>query len=775
MNLKKVLPVIILISSLLIPSLLALAQQIEPDDPRIYGPYIDKITYPVMKDYNMRLMAFEANEIDLVGLLPRDLQRIRQNRPDANIIMTASITSLGALHFNVQLWPVKYWEVRAALAHLWNRDKIIAESPLAGIAVKCTTLLPPTHGAWVNPDADYEKLYPYDPDKAKELLSRVFVPCTGPDGKPAWCDPREGNKVVEIELLTLPQSTSPIYYWIAEYIKSEAEKIGLRIKIVPVSSRELDARTSAGTAQAWIIGWSFGRFPDFLYFFFHSSEIRPGGWNEWRVSDPELDQILEKFYFAKSVDEAMQYAYKAQDILVKKWIPWIPTYTGVGITAWNSAIDRDSLVLQYAPPMKDPVGYSWLWWNTVRFKDRKWGGTLRYYFTVDLTSLHPAYYLWSTEADAIFRVYANLMTPRPENMYAEPRLRIMLKDYKLEEVPLPNGTKWYRLTLNLFDGMLWQDGVPITAEDVAYTIQKFGMELKARRYYDPSLKNIIEMKVLNKTALQILFKDFGWIDLYTYTEYVPLPKHIFERLPDPTQDPSLVPHPTIPGLTAMVGSGPFVLVKRELAYVELMWNPIYFWRHPDRTVQFKSIEAPTTVDAGKSFTVRVTLVDYLGAPVTNGTVKVSVSGPRTLGPFTAKHVGGGVYEATVPGLDAGTYKLVIEASMPIMIWSLSNVATVEVSVGAATATPPPTTAAPTVAVPTLSPIEIKPAIGELKPVTIPMPAPVTVAFTPAEITKPTIEIKTVATPTVTDMSSAVIALAVITLIASAITVLIRRK
>jgi ABC-type transport system substrate-binding protein len=775
MSLKKVLPVIILISSLLIPSLLALAQQIEPDDPRIYGPYIDKITYPVMKDYNMRLMAFEANEIDLVGVLPRDLQRIRQNRPDAHIIMTASITSLGALHFNVQLWPVKYWEVRAALAHLWNRDKIIAESPLAGIAVKCTTLVPPTHGAWVNLDADYEKLYPYDPDKAKELLSRVFVPCTGPDGKPAWCDPREGNKVVEIELLTLPQATSPTYYWIAEYIKSEAEKIGLRIKIVPVSSRELDARTSAGTAQAWIIGWSFGRFPDFLYFFFHSSEIRPGGWNEWRVSDPELDQILEKFYFAKSVDEAMQYAHKAQDILVKKWIPWIPTYTGVGITAWNGAIDRDSLVLVYAPPMKDPVGYSWLWWNNVRFKDRKWGGTLRYYFTVDLTSLHPAYYLWATEADAIFRVYAGFMITRSENIYAEPRLRIMLKDYKLEEVPLPNGTKWYRLTLNLFDGMLWQDGVPITAEDVAYTIQKFGMELKARRYYDPSLKNIIEMKVLNKTALQILFKDFGWLDLYTYTEYVPLPKHIFERLPDPTQDPSLVPHPTIQGLTAMVGSGPFVLVKRELAYAELMWNPIYFWRHPDRTVQFKSIEAPTAVDAGKPFTVRVTLVDYLGAPVTNGTVKVSVSGPRTLGPFTARHVGSGVYEVTVPGLDAGTYKLVIEASMPIMIWSLSNVATVEVSVGAVTATPPPTTAAPTIAVPTLSPIEVKPAIGELKPVTIPMPAPVTVAFTPVEITKPTIEIKTVATPTVTDMSSAVIALAVITLIASAITVLIRRK
>ncbi|MEM4675139.1 MAG: ABC transporter substrate-binding protein, partial [Nitrososphaerota archaeon] len=95
-----------------------------------YGPYIDKITFTVMKDYTMRLLAFEARELSMIAILPMHLERLRSNRPDAHIFFIVGFSTAGGLHFNVQLWPVKYFELRAALAHLWNRDRIIAESPL---------------------------------------------------------------------------------------------------------------------------------------------------------------------------------------------------------------------------------------------------------------------------------------------------------------------------------------------------------------------------------------------------------------------------------------------------------------------------------------------------------------------------------------------------------------------------------------------------------------------------------------------------------------------
>ena len=764
MNPARYLILLLVLVPLLAGAIPAISQE---DQAYKYGPYIDRITMPVIKNYDQRILAFEAGELDLVGVLPRDLDRIRENVPDAHIVFTVGYTSLGSLHFNTQLWPVKYPEVRKALAHLYDRDKIISESPLRGIAVKCTTIPPPTMGAWVNPDADFEKLYPYDPEKAKELLDQVFDPCVGPDGEPAWCDPNEGGKLVEIEILSLPEATSPTYWWIAQYLKSEMEKIGLRVKIVPVSSRELDARIGAGTAPAWIIGWGLGRTPLFMYYFWHSRELRPGGWNEWRVNDTRIDELLDKFYYAKSIEEAREYAKQAQKILVEEIVPWIPVYTGVAITAWSGKVDRDSLTLSYAPPLKDPVGHSWFNWNTIRFVDRKFGGTIRYYFTVDITTLHPATYLWATESAAISRLYAWTMIPRPEDIYAEPRVGLLIKEWSLEEVTLEDGTKAYKFTLKFYDNIKWHDGERMTAEDYVYTIVKFGKELKTRRYYDPWVDNIIRIEAVDDTTVELVLSDYGWADIYSITEMRVLPKHVFERLPNPLEDPSLLPHPTKPGLTALIGQGPFVLVKREIAYAEMVWYPEYIWRHPERTVQFEAVDIPDTVDARTPFTVRVTLVDYMGNRVTNGEVKVVLVGPTTVGPLAATHLGDGVYEVSVPGLPEGSYVVEVTASMPEMMWKLTNTFTKQLAVGAVVG-PAPGPAPIKVEV-----IEVKvPGMPELKlavPGAPQVPAPSTTVSTPA------IEVAPAEPVQAKVNTAAIIVLAILALIASIAGVALIRK
>jgi len=740
-----------------------------------YGPYIDRITFPVMKDYTMRVLAFEAGELSMIFIIPVHLDRIRANRPDAHIVLYAALgTTAGGLHFNIQSWPVKYLEVRQALAHLWNRDKIIAESPLRGIAIKCSTLFPPTWGVWVNWEADYEKLYPYDPERAKELLARIFVPCTGPDGRPAWCDPREGGRVVEIEILSLPEAVTPVYWWIAMYIKEEAEKIGLRVTIRPVSSRELDAAISAGTAQAWIIGWGFSRWIHLMAYLFHSREIRPGGWNEWRVNDSRVDALLDKFYYAKDPKEAMQYGWQVQEILVKEIIPWIPTYGVVSIVAFDGAIDRESIIMNYAPPLKDPVGISEFIWHVIRFKDRKLGGVFRYYHTVDITTYHPALWIWATEGEAIRRVFPWLMVPRPDDIFAEPRAPIVIRYWSVVETTY-NGQKAYKFTITLFDGIRWQDGVEMTAEDYAYTYLKFGKELRTRWYYGPYILNLVDVVVVNKTTVEVYLKDYGWADVYWLTEVPILPKHVFEKLPNPLEDPSTLPHPTIPGLTAMVGYGPYALARlREVAYSELVWNPWYFWRHPERTVKFAAVDLPATVGEGTPFRVRVTLEDYLGARATNATVMVKMSGPMTL-TLAATHVGGGVYEVAVPGLRAGTYTVEIRAEQPIMRWSVDNKVVRTLTVGAA---PAPAPVGPTIERPPAVRVEIP----GVPPVEIVPPPAIAFAAPKVEVATPRIDIastepvgramEAVKAATVPTASYAAVALGVVAL---GVAVAVRRR
>lgn len=743
--------------SMVTPLMITVKAQ-QQKDPRI-GPYIDRITMPVQRDYSVRLLAFLANEFDLVGVLPRDLDRVKKERPDAHIIFTVGINALGSLHFNVQLWPVKYPEVRKAIAHLTNRDEIISKSPLQGIAVKNPTIVPPTYGKWVNPNTDFDKLYPYDPKKARELLASIFQPC--PDNPSFWCDPREGMKPVEIEILSLPEATSPVYWWEAQYWKQQLESVGVRVKITPVSSRELDARTSAGTAQAWVIGWLFGRFPLFMYYFWHSREIRPGGWNEWKVSNATLDDLLDKFYYSETIDEALQYAWKAQEILTDI-IPWIPVYTGVGITALNGVIDRDSLLLNYAPPLKDPVGFSYFWWNTVRFKDRPFGGTLRYYFTVDITTLNPTVYLWATEADAIFRVYTYGYVIRPEDIYAEPRIPVLFESYKVEKI-VEDGQNLTKITIALRDGIRWHDGVPITAYDYEFTVRKFGMELKTRRDYGPYIDAIKRINVVDDRTIEFYLTIYGWPDLYTFTEYRPLPRHIYGKLQNPLDDVSLQPHPTIPGLTTMVGSGPFVLIKREIAYAELVWYPEYVYRAPERMPRVSIEGLPSQIIAGQPITLRVRALDPTGSVSPAITATARISGPLSL-EIPLRSVGGGLYEATIPALREGSYVLTIEASMPVMLWKAVGTARQEFRVVAAAPTPAPGPS------PEARPIEIR--VGE---VTIAISSPPPAGSPTAAATQPKIESPRVeaVTPEIS-YSYAAIALAILALIVAGVGIVLRR-
>ncbi|MEM3131992.1 MAG: hypothetical protein QXV72_05140, partial [Sulfolobales archaeon] len=190
-----------------------------------------------------------------------------------------------------------------------------------------------------------------------------------------------------------------------------------------------------------------------------------------------------------------------------------------------------------------------------------------------------------------------------------------------------------------------------------------------------------------------------------------------------------------PGLTAMIGAGPWVLVKREPAYTEFVWNPWYYWRHPDRTVKFAEVSIPSTVDEGKPFKLSITLTDYLGSRATNASVEVRIAGPMTL-TLSATHVGAGVYEAAVPGLRAGTYTVELFAEQPIMQWSVDSKYTTKITVSAVAGPGPvgPTIERPptvVIEIPGIPPVEISP--------------PPIISFSPPEVK--------IATPVVTIASS----------------------
>lgn len=130
----------------------------------------------------------------------------------------------------------------------------------------------------------------------------------------------------------------------------------------------------------------------------------------------------------------------------------------------------------------------------------------------------------------------------------------------------PDYKEW---TVHVREGVRWDDGVPVTAEDV-----KFSLELWTHNdvlYEMPAFEKIT---VLGSHALQITFKEPVAATIFTYNWLAMLPKHLLDTLD--TQRIYSWPFWIQP-----VGNGPYRYVRHvPKTMTELAANPDYYGEKP---------------------------------------------------------------------------------------------------------------------------------------------------------------------------------------------------
>jgi len=162
-----------------------------------------------------------------------------------------------------------------------------------------------------------------------------------------------------------------------------------------------------------------------------------------------------------------------------------------------------------------------------------------------------------------------------------------------------DGLTW---AFKIVEGAKWHDGVPLTAKDIAFTIE-FYKKYKPPAWY-PSVEYIEEVKVLDDYTFIIkLSKTFVWITRRFGTLLI-LPEHIWKHVPEVFEDPTQF-NPLNPDHVAKVlkvikekeppeiaskveefvkkyghlriGSGPFMLVRwKEGELLEMEKFPDYY-------------------------------------------------------------------------------------------------------------------------------------------------------------------------------------------------------
>lgn len=288
-------------------------------------PYLDGITYYIIKDAATRFSAFRTGRVKMtshwIPLTPSEVSTIRAQHP--NLLLWESSADTFPRHaMNAVKPPFGDVRVRQAVGLAYDRQTAI--KVLADGQAKLGTFVPP--GEWSRPEAEILKLpgyrQPKDVDRAE--AKRLLAEAGYPDG-------------FKMTLLVRAKSQDQ---HAGEFMKDQLATIGI---IANIEVAEVAAYTSRVVANDFQMGTQAGKFalsdPDELGRYFLSNAGQ--GYGKW--SNKRFDELFAEQSRAVDVAKRKALVREMDDILLRELPSLLPYWEGAITGTWPE-------VRNFAPP-----------------------------------------------------------------------------------------------------------------------------------------------------------------------------------------------------------------------------------------------------------------------------------------------------------------------------------------------------------------------------------------------------------------------------------------
>jgi len=600
------------------------------------GPHFKEIRFKIYATSEAEVAGLLAGDIDVVDFF--EAEQIPDIQPGltAGTINYSQAAEQGFWGFSLQCerYPLTITEFRRAIAHLVDKDKYVREG-LQGLAYKIETVLgSPGYGPWAG--TDYVT-YEFSPTRAGEILDSLGF-TIGPDGK--RIDPQTGTTMRP--LVIYARTEHPHRIFSARELAAQMDVVGIpyELKEVPraVASPKVFLEQDYDIYTA---GWGGGPDVDWLYDLFHSTS--PPSQNFELFKNSTVDAALEKLKFSSTREEALEGAQEAQRLLSEQ-VPFIPLYAKAYISPYNARLTR-------VVDLPWRSGVTWMMTFLYAYDvDQKYGSVLNVGWASDPQQPSPMYEInWWWDGMLNDVIYDYLINPDP-NTFEE--LPWLAESWTVEPWTAPGDISGLKVTFNLVQNVKWHDGMPLTAEDVAFTWKYAQSEQNP--VYISYLLNLVDAEATDDyTAVAYLNTTSYWA-LHWLGENIPIiPKHIWQDITDS------VHYQPIPDGN-LIGSGPYRFKEyRPGEYVLVEANPDYFMKPADSTLGYETV----TLVQGETKAYSKTAV-YQETPITNGTFTITVA--ETTGEvaktFTGTAASDGTYSATLDTatIQPGDYLLFVE-------------------------------------------------------------------------------------------------------------------
>jgi len=268
------------------------------------APPLEAIIYRPITDANTRIAEMLSGGLDVMVEVPPD--SLKQFRDDPTFTVHEQIgPHLWFLILNTKEGPFADKKIRQAVNYAVNK-KALVENVLQGTAEIAAGPTPPAFAWAYNEDVEP---YPYDPERAKQLLSEA-----GYDGKELTFYVTEGGSGM----------LDPVAMGTA--IQADLKAVGIPAKIETYEWNTFLGKVNPGLdgkADMAEMAWMTND-PDTLPFLTLRTDASPdkGGFNSGYYSNEKVDELLSEARAANSQEKRAE-LYKEMQEIVHEDAPWL--------------------------------------------------------------------------------------------------------------------------------------------------------------------------------------------------------------------------------------------------------------------------------------------------------------------------------------------------------------------------------------------------------------------------------------------------------------------
>ena len=544
------------------------------------GPWVVKIVYKVVQDDVEGFLALLDGEVDILGCpLPKvDVLEYPEDLEVSDVLRLG----YGIIYINCDKYPMNITNFRRAVSFALDKHRVIEDGWL-GLAQLLDCHIPMQHPASIEEEMEYHYYDENIAEGARLLALEGFVD-SDDDGWLEGPGPK-GPGTIELDTIIVEGHQNTQIDIFLDTVVQALLSLNISVDVRHFEDREY-----------WKYYADFDM--EFHYFDWHSLDldfyardmstefINTGFYNKPDWSNETWDLYAEIVLHSTDYDEIIETVKKMEEIWVHS-CPGIVMFQNSRYTAYRTHRFEGvtPTILEGAPNF----------YTNLRVHQKTgdiYGGTYTWANPLDILSFN--HYSWNTAyADNILQ------------MLFDPLVRIgpdgndilwLCDDFTIQthddDSSVSEGHT--RITVDIVQNATWSDGTPITADDVAFSLNFMrdcvpvvNAELidMVTCYAPSTFKLLCEFDSesfwhWHAISYKSIIPSQIWVD-YTdaYDEYQPLPANISE----------------------MVLSGPFLPTTwKQGEYTELVQNPYYF-RNPRLLPDTPTASQTTTSDNTTDF------------------------------------------------------------------------------------------------------------------------------------------------------------------------------